>query len=192
MVVKPLKATTKFRLIYNGAWEQEGKCINDLLDPGYNLMNSIYDVLIRFRYHKYVYTGDVQKMFLQILVKRESRKYLRFIWRDRQGNLRIVEPERHLFGLTCSPHVSNRTVRDCAGRNLTSRPLGAKAIIQDIVVDDVLTGHEKKKGIIKNYHEVKEIFSQLNMKIHKFATNCPELRDLIPCLLYTSPSPRDS
>ena len=55
------KNTTKFRLILNGAFTFNGKSLNDFLLCGPNVMNDLCEVLMRFRYPKYVIT--LQKCF---------------------------------------------------------------------------------------------------------------------------------
>ena len=180
MVVRLDKTTTQYRLIVNAAYEFNGECINDLLDSGPNLMNTLLSVLTRFRTHRYVFTGDVSKMFLMVKVTERSQKYLRIYTRRENGKVACLQATRHIFGLTCSPYNVMQTVRLEAEKQSKLRPLGARAIKQDIMVDDVLTGHSKRKGVIQMYKEVKEIMNGVGMKIHKFATNCGELRALIP------------
>ena len=111
MVVREDKASTKFRLIVNGKFEFQSKSINHYLLSGPNVMNRLVDVLVRFRYHKYVMTCDVSNMFLRIKVPENDQKYLRFLFRDRTGKIRIVEMSRHAFGLTQSPFVVMEAVR---------------------------------------------------------------------------------
>ena len=45
IVVRLDKNTTKFRLIINGAYQYENKCINDYLLSGQSLMNNIHEIL---------------------------------------------------------------------------------------------------------------------------------------------------
>ena len=66
IVTREDKTTTKYRFIINGKYEFQGKSLNDMLDPGENLMNNLYDVLLKFRLHKYVFTGDVAQLFLRL------------------------------------------------------------------------------------------------------------------------------
>ena len=180
MVVRLDKATTKYRLIINGAYEFEGKCINDYLLSGESLMNNIHDVLVRFRAGRYVVTGDVSQMFLQVQVKEEDQPFLRFFWEDENGKICIIQATRHIFGLTCSPYVAMKVVRDLAIKNRTTLPFGSKAVEKDTMVDDLLSCHDKQKGVIRIYNEASNIFSQAGMEITKFATNSPRLRALIP------------
>lgn len=180
VVVRLDKNTTKYRLIINGAYEYAGKCINDYLLKGESLMNHIHDVLIRFRTGKYVLTGDVSQMFLRIKVSEEDQPFLRFFWEDREGKTCIIQATSHLFGLSSSPYVAMKVVRDLALKNMEQLKHGARAIKTDTMVDDLLTTSDKRKGLRKIYDEVNQIFSQGNMQITKFATNDPKLRQMIP------------
>ena len=64
IVVRLDKSTTQYRMVVNASYPFEGGVLNEMLLPGHNLMNNLYDVLIRFRSHRYVLTGDISKMFL--------------------------------------------------------------------------------------------------------------------------------
>ena len=89
MVVRLDKATTAFRLIANAKFPFQGKSLNEYLDQGSNLMNLLWEVLVRFRMHNYVLTGDVSQMFLRIAVPERSRKFLRMFCRDTDGKLAL-------------------------------------------------------------------------------------------------------
>ena len=180
MVVREDKLTTKFRLIVNGKFEFNGKCINDYLLSGPNVMNRLADVLIRFRYHKYVLTCDVSNMFLRVKVPEKDRRFLRFFFRDDEGKLRTVEMSSHAFGLTQSPFVVMESVNRRARELGESHPMGSQAIMRDSIVDDVLTGCKSFKGLSRLREELEDIYGTVNMSVHKWATNSPTLRQTIP------------
>ena len=85
MVVREDKSTTKYRLIVNGKFQFNDKSINDYLLSGPNVMNRLDEVLIRFRYHKYVLTCDISNMFLRVGVPQKDRKILKVLLSNRNG-----------------------------------------------------------------------------------------------------------
>ena len=126
-------------------------------------MNSLHDILIRFRTQKWVYTTDVQKMFLKIHVPEESQKYLRIFFRLEDGRIVLIQWERHIFGLKSSPFVAIQTVRQQAERTQESHPYGAEAVIRDICVDDVLHGRKSQKELIRTHKEVEAKLTYLRI-----------------------------
>ena len=179
MVVREDKSTTKYRLIVNGKFEFQGKCINDFLLSGPNVMNKLAEVLIRFRYHKYVVTCDISNMFLRVRVPAGDRKFLRFFYRDQDGQIKIVQMCSHAFGLTQSPYVVINTVKTLATNHQAELPLAAEAVLKDSIVDDILTGCKTHKNLLALKKEIEQLYDKINLSAHKWATNSPSLRELI-------------
>ena len=165
MVVREDKLTTKFRLIVNGKFQFNGKCINDYLLSGPNVMNRLAEVLIRFRHHKYVLTCDVSNMFLRVKVPPKDRKFLRFFFRDSKGQLKTVEMSSHAFGLTQSPFVVMEAVNRRARQMGKTHPRGSQAVLHDSIVDDVLTGCKSFAALENLYKELTEVYGQVDMKV---------------------------
>ena len=74
--------TTKVRLVFDLAAKVDGVSLNDALEKGPCLLNSLFNVLIGWREEKIVFAGDIEKMFNQIALHPEDQKYHRFLWRD--------------------------------------------------------------------------------------------------------------
>ena len=189
MVVREDKTTTKYRLIVNGKFQFGDKCINDFLFSGPNVMNLLADVLLRFRFHKYVLTCDIAHMFLQVKVPGSDRPYLRFLFRDENGEMSIIEMCSHAFGLTQSPFVVINAVRGVAQENKELLPLAAQAVLNDSIVDDILTGCKTFSRLLELKREIVDLYGKINMYAHKWATNSPSLRsEISPELLASSVS----
>ena len=134
MVIREDKTTTKYRLIVNGKFEFSGQSINDFLISGPNVMNKLSEVLTRFRYHKYVVTCDISNMFLRVKVPEKDCKYLRFLFRNESGKLRVVEMNSHAFGLTQSPFVVMEAVRTKAKESADRWRSASRAVLEDSIV----------------------------------------------------------
>ena len=83
MVLKEDQPIEKGRLVVNGARVFGGKCLNDYLETGPNLMNDLADILLRIRRQKWVVCCDMQNMFLNIKVSPKDRKFLRLFYQCR-------------------------------------------------------------------------------------------------------------
>ena len=57
-----------------------GKSLNDILLKG-QVKEDLYDIMIRFRKHEFVFLADIEKMYRQILVNPDQRKLLRILWK---------------------------------------------------------------------------------------------------------------
>lgn len=81
-VVKSESSTTRVRIVYDAsASTSNGKSLNDYLYSGPKLQQDLPGIIIRFRLHSVVFTGDVKQMFRQILVTPEHFLYQRLLYR---------------------------------------------------------------------------------------------------------------
>jgi hypothetical protein len=77
-VIKESSETTKLRVMFDGlASSTTGVSLNDTLHTGPKLQEDLFDILLRFRSHQYVLTGDIEKMYRQFVVRPKDRKYQR-------------------------------------------------------------------------------------------------------------------
>ena len=58
----------KIRVVFDCAAQHHGRSLNDTLLRGPDLANPLITVLVRFREQPYAFTGDLEAMFLQVLV----------------------------------------------------------------------------------------------------------------------------
>ena len=78
--------TTKVRLVFDSSSKgHDDFSLNDYLEKGPNFINNLFDVLTAWRWDEVAYTGDVRKMFNQILVHPTDQVYHRFLWRIGQA-----------------------------------------------------------------------------------------------------------
>ena len=79
--------TTKVRLVFNSSSKgHDGLSLNDFLEKGPNFINSLVDELAAWRWNEVAFTGDVRKMFNQILVQPGDQVYHRFLWRSKTSD----------------------------------------------------------------------------------------------------------
>ena len=183
MVVRVDKATTKYRLIMNGAYEFNGKSLNDFLMPGPSRMNKVWDVLARSRRGLYVLACDIESMFLNIRVDEAGGdpKYLRVLFRDPgSGKVRALQCTTHVFGLTQSPYVAMEVVRHHASRHRAEFPYAYQAVMADIIMDDVIHSTNSSAKLVKTQSEITSLFEKASMNVHKWVTNLPELWAQLP------------
>lgn len=114
-VVKATSLTTKLRIVFDGsAASSTGPSLNQTLMVGRTIQDDIFSIILRFRTHNYVLTGDVEKMYLQVLVRPEDRKYQRILWREEGNTVSTYELNTVTFGLAASPFLAVRSLHQLA------------------------------------------------------------------------------
>ena len=108
----------KFRVIYNGALKIGKHSINDLLDKGPMLTESLVSILIRFRQFKYAITADIKSMYFQILVHPKDRDMLRVIFYDEDGTIRHYRFRVMPWGLKPISSIAGFCIRYTANKNM--------------------------------------------------------------------------
>lgn len=143
-VFKEDSLTTKLRVVFDGSCPStSGYSLNELQLIGPKLQNDILDVLLRFRYHKYVVSADISKMYRQILMHKEHRSLQRIIWRDDPSkDLSTYQLNTVTYGTSSAPYLAIRCLQQLAHDNKISYPLASQTILNDFYVDDLLTGSD--------------------------------------------------
>ena len=94
-----------------------GCSLNEQLLKGPDFLNCLIGVLIRFRKEAVAVCADVEKMFHQVLVDPNDRKYLRFLWwpeGDLSAEPQVYNMNVHLFGATSSPSCAQFCLLEAA------------------------------------------------------------------------------
>ncbi len=106
-VFKDSSSTTKLRAVFDAsARSTTGISLNNTLIPGPNLYPAIQDILLRFIRHKIGLSGDISKMFREVILHPGDRDLHRFILRDEAGDLIDCRMTRLTFSVTLSPFAA--------------------------------------------------------------------------------------
>lgn len=69
-VIRESNSTNKVRVVFNASCRVgKGSSLNDILIKGPQIKPDIFDVLIRFREHPFVFKADIEKMYRQVLIE---------------------------------------------------------------------------------------------------------------------------
>jgi hypothetical protein len=60
----------------------QGPSLNDYWLKGPDLLNSLFGVILRFRENEVAVSGDISKMYHQVLIPQEDQHVHRFLWRN--------------------------------------------------------------------------------------------------------------
>ena len=157
--------------------------LNDCLLPGPALTPLIFNVLLRFRLHKVVLIGDLEKAFLNIGVNLAERNLLRFLWVDDINSLNpkviTLTFTRLVFGLVCSPFILNVTLRNHLARYENTDPEFLAAVVRSLYVDDFASGENSVMKCFELHHKLKLRFREGGFNMTKWASNSEELTEMI-------------
>ena len=99
-VVRPEKATTKVRIVFDSSAQQNGKSLNNDSLPGPKLQSDIVDILVKFRKESFALVGDVTQMFHQLILRPVNRPLHKFLYRNLGSDdpPRVYEFQGFIFG----------------------------------------------------------------------------------------------
>ncbi|XP_018372392.1 PREDICTED: uncharacterized protein LOC108767163 [Trachymyrmex cornetzi] len=141
-VLKESSETTKVRVVFDAsAKTSNGVSLNDLLMVGPTVQNNLFAHLIRFRTYNCVIIADIEKMYRQVALHEDDRRYQRILWRH-NGKIEMFQLNTLTFGVSSSPFLAIRTLQQLADDESLVHPRASKIIKSHLYVDDLLTGAE--------------------------------------------------
>ncbi|GBM31744.1 hypothetical protein AVEN_45657-1 [Araneus ventricosus] len=139
-VFQPEK-TTKLRVVFNASSPTtSGSSLNDHLLKGI-VKEDIFEIMTRFRKHKFAFTVVIQKMYCQILIDPAQRDLLRIIWKDREDADPVeFRLKKVTYGTASAPFLAIRTLKQLALDESSRCILASDVILQDMYMDDIVSG----------------------------------------------------
>lgn len=165
-------------MVFNGSCpSNNGISLNNVLVNGPNYQPKLSTTLQRFRKFKIALSADVTKMYRQISMASEYRRYQRILWRNNEREkLQQFQLTTVTFGLTSSSSQAIRTLIQIS-KDEDINPTVKNEINQGFYVDDYLGGAQ---SIEEAKHLKKALTSTLlkgQFPLCKWRSNLPELTD---------------
>ena len=184
-VVKASSSTTKLRVVFDGsAVTTSGWSFNDTLAAGPMLHPKLAEILIRFRKYRVALSGDISKMYREIMLTPEDQQYHRFWWRPTtEQPVRAYCMERVTFGVTCSPFLAVKTMQQAAADFGSSYPVAQLHLGRSFYVDDLLGGADTVQEAKDLYCQLSEILTKGGFTLRKYRSNSREVLEAIPAEL---------
>ena len=164
-------SSTKLRTVFNGSAKlPDGKSLNDLLHVGRNLLKSPVDMICPNRHFKVALSADIEKMYRQILVHEEDKKYQAIIWRfDSQYKMSVFRLNTVTYGLRPSSFLAIRSLIQLANDYQNEHSLAAAIVCNEMYSDNVLTGaHSRDEAIVK-IEDLRALFQKGRMNLRKWS-----------------------
>ena len=131
--------TTQVRRVFDASAKgPRGKSLNEHLEKGPNYINSLPNVLMAWRFDKVAYTGDVRKMFNQVLIHPDDQVFHRFLWRTNESlKPKVYQWKRLNFGDKPAPDIAAGAIITLAKASQDQYPEAAKELRTHVYVDDI-------------------------------------------------------
>jgi len=178
-VVRRDKETTKVRIVFDAAAKCHQRCLNDYIETGPKLQNDLVKVLLRFRKHEIALVSDISEMYLQIGIQKSDRKYLRFLWREKEKMIEF-EFNRLVFGLNSSPFLAQLVSQGHARKYELEFPRAAEAIIKSTYMDDTLDSVASIGEARKLKEDLITVWGKAGMEVKKWASNSVDVMKETP------------
>ncbi|XP_011858455.1 PREDICTED: uncharacterized protein LOC105556009 [Vollenhovia emeryi] len=169
-VIKESSNTTKVRVVFDAsAKTSSGVALNDILMVGPTIQDKLFAHVIRFRTYKVVITADIEKMYRQVLLHEDDRRYQRILWR-RDGDITTFQLNTLTFGVASSPFLAIRTIQN-ADDECNAYPRAAEILKAHLYVDDLLTGADSIEEARAIRDEIIELLARGGFTIRQWASN---------------------
>ena len=172
-VLRPEKASTPLRIVFNSSAVYQGHCLNDYWLKGPDLLNSLFGVIFRFRENAVAVSGDISKMYHQVLIPQEDQHVHRFLWR----NLDTTRPpDTYIktvltFGDKPAPAMAQIALRKTAQEGENESARAAAAIRDNSYMDDICDSVHTTEDARQLTQEIDNVLKKGGFEIKEWLSN---------------------
>ncbi|XP_055634088.1 uncharacterized protein LOC129774380 [Toxorhynchites rutilus septentrionalis] len=188
---RPESTTTKIRVVFDGSSRASNNVsINDALFVGPSVQPVLYSTVINFRMPRYVVTTDAEKMFRQIWVHPDDRRFTQILWRNNPSEpIQVYQLKTVTYGLASSPFHATRVLEQLASDDGERYPFAVPVIRKGMYVDDVLTGHDDLPTLQETCRQLISLLAGAGFVLRKWATNNVAALANVPTELWETSNP---
>ena len=172
-VSRPDHPTTKLRIVFAA---NTGKVpLNNCLQAGPSLIQSLLKLLVTFRINKVAFTGDLRKAFNSLEIRKIDRKFVQFLWyRDGEPTKEFVVYCHKMvgFGPNCCPFLLFATLMF---HLLSIGTPEAKELVEKFYSDNLINGKSTAEEAIAFLLYAIEILAQGNFNLRDCRSNSEEV-----------------
>ncbi|XP_017482625.1 PREDICTED: uncharacterized protein LOC108371551 isoform X2 [Rhagoletis zephyria] len=181
-VLKPDSTSTKLRVVFDASAKTTTNIsLNNLLHTGPRLQDDLFDILMRFRKHKFVISADIEKMFRQIWVNEEHQNFQLIYWRWKPSEaLKTYRLKTVTYGTASAPYLAVKCLQTAAEDNKDKFPTASQCIQSDFYMDDLMTGCDNLTELKNMQQQIIHILNSYGFKLRKWCANHPSLLNEIP------------
>ena len=174
-ILKSESKTTSLRIVMDASCKPDASSfsLNDCLFTGPNLIFSIMELVMKFRENKYGITADIEKAFLNLLIRKQDRDAMRFFFPenvfDPGSKMKIYRYKVVMFGASCSPFLLAAVIQIHLEKHVQDRVL--QDSLKSIFIDNLITTKPTEIEAVQLYHNARKIFADMGLNIRQWASN---------------------
>ncbi|CAH0663689.1 unnamed protein product [Chilo suppressalis] len=171
----------KLRVVHDAAAKSNGVSLNNLLLTGPDLLQPLFDILLRFREGRVAMTADIKEMFPRFKIIEHDRDAQRFLWRDSPKDpLGVYRMSSMIFGAVSSPFTAMYMKNKNALEFKEEFPEAAHAIISDVYMDDYIGSVESADIAAELASDIVKIHARAGLEMRGWVSNDPTALKLLP------------
>ncbi|XP_075162874.1 uncharacterized protein LOC142235507 [Haematobia irritans] len=157
-VVRPESTTTRVRVVFNASSaSSNGMSLNDVLYPSPILQQDLIVLVLRWRFFRFIFNGDITKMYRQILINPNQAQFQRILFRENPNEkVQDFELTTVTFGIAENVHQTN--------------PLASEILRNSMYVDDILAGAHSVSSALESRNQlISALNSAGEVQLHGFS-----------------------
>lgn len=178
-VIKTSSATTKVRVVFDASCKSaNGFSLNDRLHTGPTIQSDIWSVLMRFLCKRVAIIADIEKMYRQIWVHKDDRKFQQIFWRSSESaRIERYQLNTVTFGTASAPYLAIRSLHYIADNIAPEQPHIANIIKENFYVDDLMATAEDQAEAKQLKEALIKAFAQYGFNLRQWNSNFSEILD---------------
>lgn len=176
-IINENSSTTRLRVVFDGSSKTDtGISLNNVLLKGPTIQDDLVNILARFRTHKYAISADISKMYRQIWVTPEHRKYQKIFWRkNKEQPMQIFQLNTVTYGTVPASFLATVCLYKLAEDEYSKFPEACTAIKNYFYMDDYLGGANTKEMAVQLRNDLRTVLQSGGFNLRKWAANDSEL-----------------
>lgn len=171
--------TTPIRVVFDASSKSSsGLSLNEVQYVGPTIQHDLLSILLRFRCHNYVLNADISKMYRQVMINPDDRRFQRIFWRQNpEEPLQCYELNTVTYGTASAPFLAVRSLHQLGYESQGSCPRISQIILEDFYMDDLLTGCDTIPELIDLQRELSSVLAGGCFELRKWLSNRTEVLD---------------
>ncbi|XP_055590898.1 uncharacterized protein LOC129742979 [Uranotaenia lowii] len=176
-VLKEASTTTKVRVVFDASCKtSSGVSLNEALLLGPTIQQDLRSIILRSRTRQIMIVSDVEKMFRQVYVRQEDRPLQCILWRGSpEEEINVYEMNTVTYGTKPAPFLATRALKQLAIDERENYSKAAQVLLNDVYMDDVITGADTTEEAIILRQELDSIMNAGGFLLRKWASKSPEV-----------------
>lgn len=179
VVKKEENVSTKLRIVLNCSLKiGNSPSLNEAAYPGINLMNNLFELLLKARADKYLMVSDIKQAFLNIKLSDDfDKNRFGILWKNSNNEYIAYRYRTIVFGLASSPFILNHVIK----YHLKTYPddYCNYVLCNNLYVDNLFVTNNDSDLLLSTYHEACERMAAGGFHLRGWISNCDLLNSQV-------------